>query len=395
MTGQGTGQFLYLMPPPLPPEREARLNKTAFMSEVISGHVLMPVWWTTPGQAIDKLGSYPIFTVGRFQHHLFLWAAVPRPLRMVRTMWFYVSTGLRIHRKERVTVIMCYGTNSIGPAAVLLKWLTGAKLIAEIPGLPHDAYVSEVPHPDWKAYFKRWCADRLLGFVVRQSDMTKLDYPEQLDHYPALTKIPASVFHDFVPSAALAGETSDEKYLLTLGHPWYRKGIDVLIKAFAAAADRIPGYRLRIVGFILDEERPYLEQLIGNCTAITLEKAVPYEQALSLMRKCSIFVLASRSEAMGRVLLEAMAAKKPIIASRAGGIPRFVRDGENGLLFESENAADLSDKIVRLVQDQPLQRRLGDRGFEVLNAELDEAAYVRHFREMLVALGIVGSGTTG
>ena len=98
---------------------------------------------------------------------------------------------------------------------------------------------------------------------------------------------------------------------------------------------------------------------------------------------------------MGRVLLEAMAAKKPIIASRAGGIPRFVRDGENGLLFESENVADLTEKIVRLVQDQPLQHRLGNGGHELLNAEFNEAAYVRYFREMLTALGVVGPGTAG
>ncbi len=81
------------------------------------------------------------------------------------------------------------------------------------------------------------------------------------------------------------------------------------------------------------------------------------------MRRCSIFVLASRSEAMGRVLLEAMGAKKPIIASRTSGIPHYVRDGRNGLLFESENSADLTEKIVRLVQDPLLQRRLGESGF--------------------------------
>jgi glycosyltransferase involved in cell wall biosynthesis len=386
MVAEQSGRLLYILPPPLPPERDPKLSKTAHMSEVVQGDALMPVWWKTPPDAVAELGAYPVFEQGGFRHHLFLWAAVPPLLRAVATLWFYVSAGLRIHRQERVAAVMCWGTNWTGLAAVLLKWLTGAKLIAEIPGVPHQAFVIDRQRPGWTLYVKRWLGNRLLSFVVRRSDRVKLYYPEQLDHYPALKRVPASVFHEFVPVQALAGDTSDEKYILTLGFPWHRKGIDVLIKAFAAVADRIPGYRLRIVGHLEDRARAYLEQLKGDCTAITLEKPVRYAEALSLMRNCSIFVLASRSEGMGRVLLEAMAARKPIIASRVDGIPRYVRDGENGLLFESEDVTDLSNKIVRLVHDQDLREQLGARGFALVNSELDEAAYVRHFREMLAAL---------
>ncbi len=128
---------------------------------------------------------------------------------------------------------------------------------------------------------------------------------------------------------------------------------------------------------------------MGDCRAISLERSVRYEEALELMRRCSIFVLASRSEAMGRVLLEAMAARKPIIASRVGGVPTYVRDGENGLLFTSEDVADLGNKIVRLVRDQELRQELGARGFALVNSEFDEAAYVRHTREMLTAMGVL------
>lgn len=383
------GRFLYLVPPPLPPERDIRLNKTTYMGEVLPGDALMPVWWRTEEEAIAKLGAFPIFQSGRFRLHLFLWAGLKGPSRVLKTIAFYVNTGRRIHREERIAAIMCYGTNWNGIAAVILKWITGAKLIAEIPGVPHHAFVMEVQHPTWKDHFKKWCADRMLSFVVSQSDRTKLLYPEQLDQYPKLKRKPASVFHDFIPASLLGGETTDEKFLLTLGFPWYRKGIDVLIRGFAAVHEQLPGYRLRIVGYIPEDEKPYLESLVAGCPAISLEKAVKYEEALSLMRRCSIFVLASRSEAMGRVLLEAMAAKKPVLASRATGIPRYVRDGENGLLFESGNAEDLSKKLLQLVNDQPLQHRMGERGYEFLRSDLDEAAYVAHFREMLAALGVV------
>lgn len=384
-----TGRFLYVVPPPLPPERDVRLNKMTYMGEVLPGDALMPVWWRTEDEAQTKLGAYPVFQSGRFRVHLLLWAGLKGVPRIWKTITFYVRTGMRIHREEPIRAIMCYGTNWNGLAAVILKWRTGAKLIAEIPGVPHHAFVMEVQHPTWKDYLKRWCANRMLSFVVSQSDRTKLLYPEQLDEYPRLKKKPASVFHDFIPASVLEGESTDERFLLTLGYPWYRKGIDVLIRGYAAVADRLPGYRLRIVGYVPEEERPYLESLIAGCPAISLEKPVKYEEALSLMRRCSIFVLASRSEAMGRVLLEAMAARKPVLAARATGIPRYVRDGENGLLFESGNPEDLSAKLLQIVNDQPLQQRMGERGYELLHSDLDEAAYVRHFREMLQALGVV------
>ncbi len=125
--------------------------------------VLVPAWWKTPQEAKAKLGSYPIFTVGRFNHYIFLWEAVPHYLRVIRTMWFYISVGLKIHRQKCVQAIMCYGTNWNGVAAVILKWLTGAKLIAEIPGVPHDAFIKEVQHPNLGVhFFKHWCANRLL-----------------------------------------------------------------------------------------------------------------------------------------------------------------------------------------------------------------------------------------
>ena len=60
---------------------------------------------------------------------------------------------------------------------------------------------------------------------------------------------------------------------------------------------------------------------------------------------------------MGRVLLEAMAAQKPIIVSAVGGTPFYVSDQENGLLFRSEDPADLAEKLVRLLTNPDLAAR--------------------------------------
>ncbi len=60
--------------------------------------------------------------------------------------------------------------------------------------------------------------------------------------------------------------------------------------------------------------------------------------------------------------VEAMAAGKPVIASRIGGLPYTVSDGVNGLLFEPGNAADLAQKIARLLDDEGLRRQMGLAG---------------------------------
>jgi len=60
---------------------------------------------------------------------------------------------------------------------------------------------------------------------------------------------------------------------------------------------------------------------------------------------CRCFVLPSREEGMGRVLLEAMASAKPVIGANVGGIPALIEDGKNGYLFESEDVDELAKKL--------------------------------------------------
>jgi glycosyltransferase involved in cell wall biosynthesis len=90
---------------------------------------------------------------------------------------------------------------------------------------------------------------------------------------------------------------------------------------------------------------------------------------------------------MGRVLLEAMAAAKPIIGTRVGGIPHYVHDGENGFLVTPGSVDELSTRMLEVLQDPALARRLGDRGRQLAMSKYDEQAFVRHFAEMFTRMG--------
>jgi glycosyltransferase involved in cell wall biosynthesis len=81
-----------------------------------------------------------------------------------------------------------------------------------------------------------------------------------------------------------------------------------------------------------------------------------------IMQILDIFVLPSLNEGMGRVLVEAMAAGKPVVASRVGGIPDLVKHGQNGLLVEPGDVTGLSLAIRKLLIDKKMQDEMGMKG---------------------------------
>src|SRR5690606_38104845 len=75
-----------------------------------------------------------------------------------------------------------------------------------------------------------------------------------------------------------------------------------------------------------------------------------------------LFVLPSRREGIGSILLDAMEHRLPIVASRVGGVPEIVHDGENGILIDPERADQLKAGVLRLAGDPELRRRYGEQG---------------------------------
>src|SRR5205823_3648772 len=90
----------------------------------------------------------------------------------------------------------------------------------------------------------------------------------------------------------------------------------------------------------------------------------PPERIEELRKKAAVVVVASRYEVFPYVLLEAFRQGCPVVATRVGGIPEIVQDGQNGLLAEPGNAEDLAEKIMQLLRDRELAARLGRQARE-------------------------------
>ncbi len=97
-----------------------------------------------------------------------------------------------------------------------------------------------------------------------------------------------------------------------------------------------------------------------------------------------LFILPSNREGIGGILLDAMDRALPIVASRAGGVPEIVRDGDNGLLIDVGNVEQLRDAILRLHADPDLCRSLGASGREFsrnFSADAMAASYLQLYEQ--------------
>lgn len=150
--------------------------------------------------------------------------------------------------------------------------------------------------------------------------------------------------------------------ILAIGRLVAVKGFDILIKAIWVLwnSKKMSNIILIIAGD--GEEREALQTLVDNLgltKQVTFLGQVSRPLIVSLLKSCDLFVIPSRTEGFGLVILEAMAAGKPIIGTRTGGIPEILQHEENGWLVPPENPEALADTIRYAYHEEELRRRFG------------------------------------
>lgn len=154
-----------------------------------------------------------------------------------------------------------------------------------------------------------------------------------------------------------------------------------LIPAFARVRQQFPNAKLLIVG-----EGPDEAMLRGLASQLGVSDHVlfagyqgdtrPYYEIMD------IFALASAHEAFGLVLVEAMFAGLPVVATRVGGIPTVVKQGETGFLVEPKAPAELAKRLLDLISNPSQRQSMGEMGLMRARAEFGAERYVRQFDEL-------------
>ncbi len=160
-------------------------------------------------------------------------------------------------------------------------------------------------------------------------------------------------------------EKATEYRLLYAGTIDERKNVLDLLRALAIVRQQIPGVRLRVAG--RTTSLPYEQKVRSFVAEEGLAPNVEFlglldkEQLLQEYAQCSVVVLASRQETMPMAVMEAMAAGKPVVATRVGGVSELVEDGDSGYTVALGDVEGLAHHILELLDSVALRTRLGQR----------------------------------
>ena len=238
----------------------------------------------------------------------------------------------------------------------------------------------------------------LAGSYASRFCCVSSDVADAVKAFRAVPERKVSVVSNGIDTAAFSDAGDSESLRQQLGIPRARpvigtvgrlnevKSQDLLIKGFAKLASVGPEPHLLLVG-----DGPELQSLEQLAAALGLAHRVHFagyqarpQHFLHLM---DVFALTSRLEGMPLAILEAWAAGRAVIASRVGGVPRIVSDGQTGILFDLGDEAALTQAMSRLLANPAEACRLGEAGRAYVRSHFDlqvmAESYEQHYRELL------------
>lgn len=181
----------------------------------------------------------------------------------------------------------------------------------------------------------------------------------------------------------------DGPLILTAGRFALKKGQAYLLRAMPHILRRQPKARLALIGFgPLEEALESEVRSLGLGDCVRFIGKVPHDEMPGYLAAADVFVLPSivspsgDTEGLGVVLLEALAAGTPVVASRVGGIPDIVKDGETGLLVAEKQPEALAEAILRLLEQPALGARLVEEGRRHIERHFSWPGVARRFERL-------------
>jgi glycosyltransferase involved in cell wall biosynthesis len=268
---------------------------------------------------------------------------------------FWLSLPLRVRREVRSLRPAAIVAQSPYEAAAALLARTGVPVIVEL-------------HGDWRTFARLYgsgarrmiarAADGLATWAVRNSAKVRAVSPYTAGLAREVGREPDAefpAFMDLEPFAAPTRQLPLSPTALFVGVLEPYKNIDGLAAAWRLAQPRLPGASLRLVG---SGTRTDIAEALVDDGLATWQPRLSTDEVVEAMDDASLVVLPSRSEGMGRVVIEAFLRGRPVVGSRLGGIRDLVTDGVDGVLVDPEPLA-IAEALVRLLRDRGELERLG------------------------------------
>ncbi len=294
----------------------------------------------------------------------------------------------RIFRKERPHIVHTHTSK----AGLLGRW---AAFLARIPGIVHTPH-GHVFHGYFNVVLTKGfiVAERISALItdkiIAVSDRERDEHLEQgVGRSEKLMTIYSAVELDRIVDLDLdikAKKRSlsipeDYNVVGTIGRLVTIKGHRYLIDAAKDVVKKAPQTVFVFVGDgDLEGELEEQAEALGIRSNIIF--AGWRSDVAEILYTFDIFALPSLNEGMGKVLVEAMAACKPIVASKVGGIADLVKDDINGILVPTKDSEALYSGILRLLTDKALAKRLSECGRDMIYPNFDVSTRIRKVEEM-------------
>ena len=182
-----------------------------------------------------------------------------------------------------------------------------------------------------------------------------------------------------------------ERSVVCLGRLVEKKGFDLLLRAFPAVARDHPG-----VGLVIAGSGPYGAQLeeqarhLGVAPLVHFTGSLDREQVNGVLRRADVFVMPSRVEPFGIVVLEAWRSGRPVVVTSIGGAGEFVRAGHDGMVCDPTDTTGLEAVVSQLLADRSLSDRLAANGSQRVR-DFDWSVIAGRYRDVYEQV----SGTAG
>lgn len=298
---------------------------------------------TTDVTVLSWQHQYPKRLFGRAQVDA---DAIPHPTARFMLRWWDPTTWWRAGRTARNGDLLVFPWTTpfhAVPYRVIMAVARGVPAVAIVHNaVPHEALPLQRP-------LTKWVISRCAGIVVHAQSIA--------DEVAELVGPIETVVTPHPPNIAVEAEPlpdTSEMRLLFFGFVRHYKGVDIAIDAVAQLVERGVRCRLTVAGELWDPVDTWQEMIADRGLTGLVElrtRYVPDTEVSAVLAEHHAVVLPYRTASQSGIAPLALAAGRPVIATRVGGLEEIIVDGVNGTLADPGDASSLADAIERCMND--------------------------------------------
>src|SRR3989344_1244131 len=370
------------------------IGKHKYPKDIFSNEQDMKTWRSL-AVYFDKLfviAQSPDFLFHRYKENNISIYLVPR-LGYIGFIKQAVCLGFYLNYRYGVGIFDASEIAGGGVTVTILKFLTGQPTVIEVQG-------EIFRKPGNRQNIKSWLLRRIGRYVMKKAARVRVishaifnqvreqGIPESKIRLVSL-RIDLNLFNPVSDT----GEKVDKVGITKIGYLGRLvngKGLEDLFEAVKILKNQsleLGVWNLVIYGTgPLEEKLKKMAKDLNIVEKIEWRGFVSYGKVPQALSKIDIFVYPSCHEGFGRSIMEALAMEKAVIATKVGGIPDLIKDGDTGFLVEPHNSEALALKIKELLNNKELREKLGKAGREWVSKNFEWNQGIKKFAELLLGL---------